>query len=232
MFINIKHLIIGLVFVSLSDAIQADSCRPAPKPDIKNFFYHLPTIETDRLILRPIQLEDAEDLFEVHSDLEAMKYLPFPVDQTVEATQKRIARYIERGTKGESTFWAVIYKDSGKVIGRCGFWEINCGDAWGEIIRLIHKDYWGKGIGTEILYALCHYGFLTVGLNRIYTITYVENIGSLRTYEKIGFRKVGLLKEIFYYKGAYWDRLAYEMLASDFNQKYETQPLYTVMVRE
>ena len=86
-------------------------------------------IETERLILRPITLDDAADMFAYCSDPETIKYLTFKQHESVEASREVIAKFfLERPQNGVPEAYAIVLKKNGKMIGtgRCSF-----GSLWG-----------------------------------------------------------------------------------------------------
>ena len=142
----------------------------------------MPEIETARLRLRHFTLEDLGDLFRLYSDPEVMKYLSL---RTSEQTQASLHKHITQWLEYNFGMWAVIYKQSGIMIGRCGlsFLE-NTRDV--ELGDLFDKDYWNKGLATEASVATLNYGFREVELSKIVAIANPENIASIRVIQKVG----------------------------------------------
>jgi RimJ/RimL family protein N-acetyltransferase len=145
-------------------------------------------IETKRIILRNQTLNDLNDLYQILSDKETMKYYPKPY--TKEATKNWIIGNINSYRKNGFGLWAVVLKFNNKFIGQCGITNQNIdGKIVPEIGFHINKKYWNNGYATESALACLKYGFDKLNLDEIYIHTYVKNIPSIRIAEKIGMIK-------------------------------------------
>ena len=107
-------------------------------------------IETERLLLREYTMDDFDALFEIMSDEETMKHYPSPFDK--ERTRGWITWNIENYSKYGFGLWAVVLKETNEFIGDCGITiqDID-GEFFPEIGYHIHKKYWRRGYGTEVL---------------------------------------------------------------------------------
>ncbi|BAY93540.1 MULTISPECIES: GNAT family N-acetyltransferase [unclassified Tolypothrix] len=142
----------------------------------------MPEIETLRLRLRHLTLADFDDLFRIYSDAEIMKYL---VPRTAEQTQTSLYRHIKQWEENNFGMWAVIHKETGKIIGRCGLGYL-ADTPEVELGYVFDKSFWNMGIATEASQATLKYGFWEVKLDRIVAIAHPENIASVRVIEKLG----------------------------------------------
>ncbi|MBH8573832.1 GNAT family N-acetyltransferase [Nostocaceae cyanobacterium CENA369] len=144
----------------------------------------MPEIETARLRLRHFTPEDFDVLYRLYSDAEVMKYLS---PRTREQTQASLDKHIQHWQENNYGMWAVIRKDSGKMIGRCGLGLLeNTSEI--ELGYVFDKSYWRMGLGTEASVATLKYGFLEVKLNRIVAIAHPQNLASVGVIEKIGMK--------------------------------------------
>ena len=144
-------------------------------------------IETDRLVLREITLNDKEALFRLHSNPEVQKYtgeaVVKSVDEIAEAIKSRTINYKKYGYGR----WAAILKDGNQFVGWAGlaylpeFDEIDLG------YRFL-PEYWGMGLATEASHAILKYGFYTLKLEKIIAIAMKENQASKRVMEKVGMK--------------------------------------------
>ncbi len=144
-------------------------------------------IETERLILRQLRVDDAEDLFRIYSNPVTMKFMgggPASVEEMGRNIQKHIETYYDKYGFG---LWATILKENDSLIGRCGllYQEID-GIKDLEIAALIDCDYWGKGLVTEAMHSIVKDGFDKYNFDRIIAVIVPDNIGSIRVAEKIG----------------------------------------------
>ncbi|MBE9035307.1 GNAT family N-acetyltransferase [aff. Roholtiella sp. LEGE 12411] len=141
-------------------------------------------IETPRLQLRQFILDDFDNLFRLYSDAEVMKYLSL---RTREQTQASLHKHIQHWQQHNFGMWAVIHKDSSKLIGRCGLGFLeNTPEV--ELGYVFDKSYWNMGLGTEASQATLQYGFKELKLERIVAIAKPDNIASVRVIQKIGMK--------------------------------------------
>ncbi|WP_414754979.1 GNAT family N-acetyltransferase [Anabaena sp. CCY 9910] len=144
----------------------------------------MPEIETARLRLRYFTLDDLDNLFRLYSDTEVMKYLS---PRSREQTEASLRKHIQHWQAHNLGMWAVVHKQSGKMIGRCGLGFLdNTPEV--ELGYVLDKSYWNMGLGTEASIATLDYGFVTLKLERIVAIARPENIASRRVIEKVGMK--------------------------------------------
>lgn len=145
-------------------------------------------IETERLILRDMQMEDIEGMFEMDSNPEVQKYLGGVTIRTkekeAEVIQYVIKQYEERGIGR----WSMLLKSTGEFIGWTGlklnnFEEGNDFEYYDVGYRMIPR-YWGKGYATESAIASLDYGFSTMNLALIYGIADTDNKASINVLKK------------------------------------------------
>ena len=146
-------------------------------------------IETERLILREYTSEDFNDLYEILSDRETMEHYPKPYDE--KGVRGWIRWNIENYAKYGFGLWAVVLKETGKMIGDCGITIQNIdGDLLPEIGYHIHKNYWRNGFGSEAARAVRDWAFENTEYDRLYSYMKYTNIGSYSTASAIGMKKV------------------------------------------
>jgi ribosomal-protein-alanine N-acetyltransferase len=105
----------------------------------------MPEIETARLRLRHFNLNDFDYLFRLYSDAEVMRYLS---SRTREQTQASLSKHIQHWQQHNFGMWAVIYKETGAMIGRCGLGFLeNTPEV--ELGYVLDKSYWNMGLATE-----------------------------------------------------------------------------------
>lgn len=144
-------------------------------------------LETKRLLLRRLEIDDLEPLFKLYSDPEIRKYFPEGV-LSFEDTKEELEWFLNGHPRHpELGLWATIHKPSGKFIGRCGLlpWKIDGQDEV-EIAYLIDKDFWNQGLATEAAQAIREYAFTKLGLSRLICLIDPDNLASQRIAEKTG----------------------------------------------
>ena len=143
-------------------------------------------LETPRLFLRPFTEADAADLYEYARDPRVGPIAGWPVHTSVEDS-----REIIRTVFSAPNVFAVVYRDSGRVIGSAGFvdghWE-GVPKPDDEIGYALNPEFWGRGLIPEAVAELLRYGFEELGLQTIWCSHYDGNGKSRRVIEKCGFR--------------------------------------------
>src|SRR5690606_31715448 len=144
------------------------------------------TLETERLILRPLVPEDAEGLFRIVSDPDNVRFLG-----TISASVEQVRSYIESHIAANAPhglgFCAAVQRSTGDVIGRAGLFLSNIdGKDEVELAYLFDNAHWGRGYATEAALAIVDYGD-RIGAGRMIAIVHPQNTASIRVAEKSGF---------------------------------------------
>jgi RimJ/RimL family protein N-acetyltransferase len=146
-------------------------------------------IETPRLFLRELTLNDASDLSLVLSDEESMRHYPHSFSQ--DEVRKWIERNIKRYKNDGFGLWAVIRKQDNRFLGDCGITFQNIdGEILPEIGFHIIKTYCNKGYATEAADACKRYAIESLGFKSIYSYSEKGNIASQKVSTKIGMKRV------------------------------------------
>jgi len=172
-----------------------------------NKIWQPPTIETSRLILRPIQLADAESIFDYAKNPNVCKYTLWETHQSVADSLSYIKDYIfDYYSKGVPEPLGIALKENPqKVIGTVGcYWTSKQAKAM-ELGYAISEDYWGKGLVAEASQAMMDYCFKEFSLKRIQARCKVENKPSARVMEKVGMIHEGTLKSAIFHRNRFWD---------------------------
>ena len=142
-------------------------------------------LETQRLILRPLTMEDVDALAALYADPDVMRF--FEGTRSWETTRQRVEQIIEQYARTGVDFLATIYKENGAFIGRCGLlWQSIEGVQEVEVAYMLAKSYWRQGLGTEAAQALKEHGFRDFGFRRLISIIDPDNIASIRVAQKNG----------------------------------------------
>jgi RimJ/RimL family protein N-acetyltransferase len=140
-------------------------------------------IETVRLRLRMFTTDDLDELSLIFADAEVVKHLgtgkPAPREET-EFALHSILRHWERHGFGR---WAAVDKQTDKLIGYGGLRSF---EDTPELVYLLARPYWGKGLGTEMALGCLKYGFEDRGFERIVGLVKLANAASHHIMEKIG----------------------------------------------
>jgi len=142
-------------------------------------------LETERLVLRHMEAEDAEALAEALSDPIAMQYYPHAFSR--EEVAQWVARWMASYDANAYGLYAMVLRKTGKVIGDCGHALQNIdGKSEIEIGYHVRRDHWGQGYATEAARACVAYGFETLRAPRLISLVRPENLPSRRVAEKAG----------------------------------------------
>ena len=146
---------------------------------------------TGRLDLVVPTMEDCGALSAMWGDPEAMRYIGDGSGWSLEKVQERVERAIERHRERGMTFWTVIERASGEVIGQGGLVPISFNGEEVELGYRLGKAHWGKGYASEIARASAAHGFGALGLEALVAVCYAENLASRRVLIKTGFEEDG-----------------------------------------
>ena len=172
----------------------------------------MPKIETPRLILRPFEERDYDDLYEFLSQRREDQFEAYP-DITYENGREHL-----RCRLGSGDFFAMELKESGKVIGNIYYGARDFQAR--EVGYIVNKNYQRKGYASEALKAVLAQGFAN-GLHRAYAACDPRNECSWALLEKCGFRREALLRQNVWFAkddggNPIWqDTYVYALLSTD-----------------
>jgi len=182
-------------------------------------FDYFPTIETDRLIMRELEMKDLKALYNIFSSEAVMKYYGmFPLDEFHKV--ERLVLTFKKGFEEQRTIrWGITLKGTGELIGTCGFHNMQFRNYRAEIGYEISEHHWNKGYVTEAINSMLEFGFGMMALNRIEALVYPENISSHRALEKLGFAEEGILREYAYFREQFQDLVMHSLLQKDYFER-------------
>ncbi|MGM0369334.1 MAG: GNAT family N-acetyltransferase [Bacillota bacterium] len=178
----------------------------------EDIFSQFPELETERLVLREVKLEDAEDLLEVFSNPRVMKYYNMYPFESLEEAKELISNYLLRFQQQQLLRWGLEEKKSEKLIGSCGFYNWQEDFCRATIGYELGSQYWEQGFMTEGLTEIIRFGFEKMRLNRIQALVEPPNRASRELLTSLGFKEEGLLRDYMFYKGEYKDLVMYSIL--------------------
>ncbi|MFT3908469.1 MAG: GNAT family protein [Ferruginibacter sp.] len=177
-------------------------------------FSPFPVLETSRLLLRCITLEDAPQLFLLRSDPKIMEWLdrePFKtIDEATAFIQEKVLNSIE---KNDGILWVIELKEQpGKLIGTTGFWRLDKEHYRAEIGYMLHSDYWQKGIMKEAVNISIDWAFTKTEIHSIEANINPGNGPSEALLKSVGFVQEAYFKENYYFNGAFKDSVIYSLV--------------------
>jgi len=172
------------------------------------------TLPTPRLLLRPIAIADAEDIFAYASDPQVTAYTLWEPHQSIDDTYDYLHNIaLELYRTGTGITWGVILKETGKLIGTCSL-QTTSVHRRAELGYTLARNYWGQGLMTEAAKAAIAFGFHGMHLLRIQAFCAVENGASARVLEKAGMEFEGILHSYVFTKERHWDVKMYAITRS------------------
>jgi ribosomal-protein-alanine N-acetyltransferase len=151
-------------------------------------------LETNRIVLRRIVLDDLDSLFMFYSDPDVTKHIP-DAPKSYEEVKEELEWHMNvNPDHPELGLWATIHREKGDFIGRCGLipWKLD-GQNEVEVAFALSRAYWGQGLASEVARGLVQYAFEILKLSRLVCLIEEENQASIRVATKIGmsFEKEG-----------------------------------------
>lgn len=155
-------------------------------------------LESERLLIRPFQLEDLEAMYELNSNPIVQKYTGDKLIHTIDEARNVLENVVLKDYKdyGYGRL-AVIYKPDNKLIGFTGIKYLPEAGGESDLGYRFLPEYWGKGIATESSRMSLKFAFEKLKLKKIIGFTEVENIASTTVLKKMGFR----ITKIDFYPG-------------------------------
>ncbi|MDQ2721140.1 MAG: GNAT family N-acetyltransferase [Bacteroidota bacterium] len=178
-------------------------------------FEPFPELQTERLLLRRVKIEDAEEILKLRSDESVMKYIGRPIMKTLGEAIDFFNLVNESLITNNGITWAITLKENpGKLIGTIGHWRLKKEHYRAEVGYMLQHDYWHRGIMKEALLKVIDYGFDELNLHSIEANINPANAASAVILEATGFVKEAYFKEDFFYNGVFYDTVIYSKLKS------------------
>ncbi len=144
-------------------------------------------LETERLLLRNQQPEDADVLAKMYGDAEVMRFIGDGKTFPRSAAESSITKWNDYERTHGFTSWAVIRKEDNAFIGKCGFNYLPDNSDI-ELSYMLDEPYWGSGYASEIAKAVLEHGMKKLNLKRVVALVYPQNSPSIRVIEKTGMK--------------------------------------------
>ncbi|MDF5706189.1 MAG: GNAT family protein [Nostoc sp. S4] len=183
--------------------------------NLSTVFNNFPQLTTENLILRETKLADVPAIFQIFADDEVTKYHDLETATSLEQVQFIIERRAERFKNQQGIRWGIAKKEDNIIIGSCGYSIKNRFQA--EIGYELARGYWRKGLMTEALRTIIHWGFHQLNLNRIEAFVMLENTASIKLLGNLRFVEEGILREYGFWKGQFHDLKIFSLLKSDYS---------------
>jgi RimJ/RimL family protein N-acetyltransferase len=143
-------------------------------------------LKTARMTLRPQALTDAQALFAILGDADAMRFWGRPAISRLSLVEDLLGEQQAAMAQGLCRYWTMIR--NGESIGSIDLSLIKGGSA--EMGFLVRRDCWGDGLASEAVGAIVRHAFGPLALTRLAAVVQVANLAACRVLEKNGFRRI------------------------------------------
>ena len=163
---------------------------------LKDYELNKPTLETGRLVLRPLTAEDAPDLKEWLGLDEIYTYWGRKASKGEKEPELLFVdpRPWVKRKPSQDFEWGIVLRDTGRVIGMLGIFNVQ-NQRMASVAYRLHPAYWRQGIVTEALRRAVEFVFARTELQRLEATADVRNTASLRVLEKCGFVREGTVRQ-------------------------------------
>jgi [ribosomal protein S5]-alanine N-acetyltransferase len=176
-------------------------------------FSPFPEITTERLLLRRIAMDDADEIFMLRSSEGVMKYVDRKRATSIEEARAFITAMNESLDSNNGVMWAITFRDEPAVLlGYIGFWRLIKQNYRAEVGYMLNPKFWKKGIMKEALLRVIDFGFEEMKLHSIEANINPDNEASAKILESTGFIKEAYFKEDFFFEGTFRDTIIYSRL--------------------
>lgn len=181
-------------------------------------FIPFPNLESKRLILREMNVNDAQSYFDLRTNDVVMKYLDRDKCPSLEAAEEFIRQLSADIKENKCINWGITLKPSHEVIGTICYWRMDKAHHRAEIGYNLIPEYHRKGIVHEAMQLVLDYGFEKMQLHSVEAHVNPFNEPSIGLLIKNQFVKEGHFKENYYWKGKFTDTGVYSLLKSTFQK--------------
>ena len=179
-----------------------------------------PALETERLLLTELQDDDEAEIFTLFSNPSVVEYYDLAAFTEPGQAGDLISLFKSRYAERAGIRWAIRLKDTGKLIGTCGFNSWNCKMQNAVVGYDLLPAFWGKGYSSEAVRAIIEIAFsgklACSKLHRIQADTVPGNNASEVLLRRLGFKEEGLRRECGYWKNKFHDLKCFGLLRSEY----------------
>ncbi len=175
-------------------------------------------IRTERLILRPSRVSDAEAAYQRRRLPEVARYQDWEMPYTLERAERRMAQVVAMGGPVDGQGWSLTVVDAAapdRILGDL-YVAIKSGRRCAEVGYTFHPDYWGRGYAVEAAQAIIRYLFSDFGVSRVEASLHPDNPPSARVLEACGLIFEGLTRHSFWIGDECSDDMLYGMTRFDW----------------
>jgi ribosomal-protein-alanine N-acetyltransferase len=180
-----------------------------------------PVLKTRRLVLRQVTVKDAPWHFEHFNTKEIVEGQDHGGPRDLSEARAELKLYFTDNFRRRSGIrWGITLRGDDKLIGSAGFYKwIQPERYQAEMGYDLNPAFWGKGIMTEALTAIIHYGFDHMGLHRIEVLISHHNRRSQKLVRELGFKREGVLRDHYFVEGRFSDDVIFSLLKEEWKAR-------------
>lgn len=172
-------------------------------------------LETDRLRLRPLVLEDAGAMFEYTSVPENFRFLRREPHRSPEEDEAFIQNVLEGYRQHREFVWGISLKETGRLIGTCRLFDFQMEAGSCEVSYMLHPQHQRRGITSEAVGRLIRYAFEELEFHEVFARCAASNTGSEQVMRKCGMKREAFLPHEAELHGVWCDFLLYAIKKSE-----------------
>ena len=175
-------------------------------------FVKFQELETERLLLRKLRMEDVYEYYErLFGDGDVTRYLNFEPHQDISESLDSLQRKLDRYEEDSCYCWAIAEKEEDSLVGLVELLRFDPRDNSCSFVFMLGCNYRNKGYGTEALTAVFRFAFDELKIDRIVADHMAPNIASGKAMEKAGMKHIGTEPEKYEKTGSRYDAEVYEI---------------------
>lgn len=181
-------------------------------------FSGTPILETDRLLLRPLEPSDTQSIFDHWlSDERVADNRVNAAHTNVGQTEERVKKIVSQYEDQEFCYWGIVLKETGELIGEIDLYDFDSSIDNCEVSYSLGFKWWNHGYGTEALQAVVEFGFRQMNIHKISAGHNTDNPASGRIMAKVGMKQEGVIRHMIRNaKNQYKDCAVYGILREDY----------------
>lgn len=168
----------------------------------------------EKVYFKALSMEDSQEIHDYASDNDVSRFIGWDLMNTLDETRELVELMLKREAAGTHLYASIVLSSNQAIIGTAMIFNFDQEANQAEIGYVFHKDYWGKGYGTETAALMSDFAFKTLNLHKLHASVTDANIGSARVLEKNGFDLEGRLKDHYFIEDKYYDSLLFGKIAN------------------
>ncbi|MFA4907506.1 MAG: GNAT family protein [archaeon] len=177
------------------------------------------SIETERLLLRPMRLSDAEEFLPMINDNKISNWIMLSPPISLKKERAYVRKSRRKWKQGKEFGFAVVLRENGELIGAAGTHRIDRENSQVELGIFLARSWHGKGCGKEAVSALLWLAFKKLKLHRIVYKVFEGNEASRNLISKLGGKEEGFLRESVRKKSKFVSAHVYAVLKKEWKQR-------------